>query len=80
MMGNAETFSWVREHAKEVDPKLWRTETAEAEADDTNGQIPDPSPATEPAGPPPDPRAFLARMRRETKLYDCHPELGIVTP
>jgi 4-amino-4-deoxy-L-arabinose transferase-like glycosyltransferase len=62
---NAEVLAWVREHGKEVDPRLWRPEES------ANGPTP-PGPGGwgRPGGPG-------GPMER---LYDCRPELGLINP
>ncbi len=65
-MGNREIVEWVREHGRAVEPKLWRGEGPAAPAEPDEG--------------PPGPGRMMARMRRETKLYDCRPDLGPVVP
>ena len=70
MMGNREILAWVREHGEEVDSKLWRGEEPDADPEDDAG----PPPGDEPF----DPSRMFRRMRRETRLYDLRPGLGIV--
>jgi 4-amino-4-deoxy-L-arabinose transferase-like glycosyltransferase len=76
-MGNAELMAWVREHGKVVDPDLWKVDEPPA-SPEASGR--DGTRAPEGFGPPPNPAAMFARMRRLSKLYDCRPELGLVTP
>jgi 4-amino-4-deoxy-L-arabinose transferase-like glycosyltransferase len=60
---NEEIFAWVREHGKEVDPRLWRP------AESTDSPRP-PGPGR--WGRPGGPRGPMER------LYDCRPELGLI--
>jgi 4-amino-4-deoxy-L-arabinose transferase-like glycosyltransferase len=62
---NAEVLAWVREHGKEVDPRLWRGEES------ANGPRPGGPGRRGGRGGPGGP------MER---LYDCRPELGLVDP
>jgi hypothetical protein len=80
MMSNAETMDWVRGHGKEVDPKLWRTDPPASDSTDENPDSPGLDAPNQPPGPQSNPRAFFARMQRQSKLYDCKPELGLVEP
>jgi 4-amino-4-deoxy-L-arabinose transferase-like glycosyltransferase len=64
-IGNREIRNWVREHGKVVDVKLWQNQEETP---------PDPQPG--PPGPFGGPRG----MRMMRQLYDCRPELGLVTP
>jgi 4-amino-4-deoxy-L-arabinose transferase-like glycosyltransferase len=73
MMANSAIVEWVREHGKVVDSQLWKAEpAAEAEAEPT-----DDKPMPGPGDPDFDPSKMFRRMRRETQIYDLHPELGL---
>jgi hypothetical protein len=65
-MGNPEIRSWVRDHGKPIDAKLWKVEEPAS-----------PEEAEPKPDEPPDPTRFLRRMRRMTQLYDLRPELGL---
>lgn len=73
--GNQEIITWVREHGKPVDPKLWRAD----EPSDQEDAAP-PLPPADDTGPPTGPMPLFGRMRTMRRLYDCRPELGLVTP
>lgn len=64
--GNQEIITWVREHGRPVDPKLWRSDEP-----GWGEEAPAPPGA---AGPMPP----FGRVWRERQLYDCRPELGLV--
>jgi hypothetical protein len=71
---NSEVVAWVREHGQLIDTKLWQPEETAAD------QEPDHE-ADGPGAPPGPPTPnFFRRMRRMARLYDCRPELGLVTP
>jgi 4-amino-4-deoxy-L-arabinose transferase-like glycosyltransferase len=74
--GNSEVTGWVREHGKVVDTKLWRPD----EPDDGPSPEADAGPGGPPGAPFGGPMAMFGRMRRMTRLYDCKPDLGLVTP
>jgi 4-amino-4-deoxy-L-arabinose transferase-like glycosyltransferase len=61
---NAEVFAWVREHGKEVDPRLWRSEES----------------ADGPRPEGPGRRGRRGPGRGMERLYDCRPELGLLDP
>jgi 4-amino-4-deoxy-L-arabinose transferase-like glycosyltransferase len=66
--GNMEIMQWVREHGKEIDRRLWQPNEPAESAD------PDASPT------PARGRRGFGPGRRFERLYDCRPELGLVTP
>jgi 4-amino-4-deoxy-L-arabinose transferase-like glycosyltransferase len=68
---NAEIMAWVREHGKEVDPRLWQPEEPK---DDSRPSRPDGRDGPGGRGRPGGPRGPMER------LYDCRPELGLVNP
>ena len=68
-MGNSEIMEWVREHGKVVDSKLWRD-------DEPEDEDPEPAPGDD---QPFDPARMFGRMRRMTQIYDCRPDLGLVS-
>ena len=65
-MGNSEVMTWVREHGKVVDSKLWRVDEPDREPELAPGD--DPMPAR-----------MFRQMRRMTRLYDCRPDIGLVS-
>jgi hypothetical protein len=66
--------TWVREHGKVVDPKLWKVDEPPPSADaEEHGDAPAAGPG---GGPPMNP----GMIRRMTRLYDCKPERGLVAP
>jgi hypothetical protein len=71
--GNSEVATWVRENGTIVDAKLWQSEEplGNGEAEEEVG-----GPGASPGGPM---GSFFRRMRRMARLYDCRPELGLVT-
>jgi 4-amino-4-deoxy-L-arabinose transferase-like glycosyltransferase len=62
---NAEIMTWVREHGKEADSRLWRAD--------------EPADGPRPGGPGGrgGPGGPFGRMEH---LYDCRPELGLIDP
>jgi 4-amino-4-deoxy-L-arabinose transferase-like glycosyltransferase len=62
--GNSELMEWVRKHGKEVDPHLWRLE----------------EPAQNPDTAEADGRWRFFGPQGRQRLYDCRPELGLVSP
>jgi hypothetical protein len=62
---NAELLEWIARNGRPVAPELWRI-------DEPNLAVPN-------AKSHDDPREMFATIRRETRLFDLRPNLGIVT-
>ncbi len=71
--GNSEIMTWVREHGKPVDARLWKPEEpADTRKTDEEAGRPD--------GPGYGPMRMFRRLRGMAQLYDCKPEQGLIVP